>query len=163
MKYLLTLIGLLLVGGAAYLWANWIPEDKQAELVAGHYKLVDWSVYSDSEKADTLKVIHPAIGDIVELNLQNDGSFRIVTDESSVYDAMGLTALEWRYMMTDHSWLGITHTVENVYGLGEGPELNSASIFLHRKFVNQTYVGMYLYVKDRANKQITWRLIYQKQ
>ena len=72
-------------------------------------------------------------------------------------------SLEWRYMMTDRSWLGITHTVENMYGSGKGSELNSASIFLHRKFINQTDAGMYLYVKDNANKQITWRLIYQKQ
>jgi hypothetical protein len=162
MKNLLTLIALLLVGVAIYLWANWIPEDKQAELVAGQYKLVDWSIYSDSTKADSLKLIHPAIGDIVELNLQNDGSFCIVADES-VYDAMGLPVLEWKYMMTDRSWLGITHTVENVYGSGEGTELNAASIFLHRRFVIQTDVGMHLYVKDNANKQITWRLIYQKQ
>lgn len=163
MKNLLTLIALLLTGVTAYLWANWIPEDKQAELVAGHYKLVDWSVYSDSTKADSLKVIHPAIGDIVELSLQDNGSFRIVADESSIYDAMGLPVLEWKYMMTNRSWLGITHTVENTYYSGEGSELNSASIFLHRKFINQTDAGMYLYVKGNANKQITWRLIYQKQ
>ena len=163
MKNLLPLIALLLAGVAAYLWANWITKDKQAELVAGHYKLVDWSIYSDSTKADSLKVIHPAIGDIVELSLQDNGSFRIVADESSVYDTMGIPAIEWRYMMTDRSWLGITHTVENVYASGEGAELNSASIFLHRKFINQTDAGMYLYVKNNANKQMTWRLIYQKQ
>lgn len=163
MKHILITFVLLLAGVTAYLWANWIPEDKQAELITGHYKLVDWSVYSDSTKADSLKVIHPAIGDIIELSLQDNGSFHIVVDESSVYDAMGIPALEWRYMMTERSWLGITHTVENVYGSGEGTDLNAASIFLHRKFINQTDAGMYLYVKDNANKQITWRLIYQKQ
>ena len=165
MKYLLTIITLMTVGVAAYIWANWISESKQAEMIPGTYKLVDWNVRSSLESADSLNIISPAMGDEVSVSIKEDGSLCVAPVNNSNLVNLELASFKWMPLYTSHNaWFGLTHTLESAfYSKKNETDLNSASVYMHRTLIKQTDTGIAMDFADPTYNHVTWKLIFQKQ
>lgn len=158
-KYTLSIFALLIAGCGIYLWANSISQKERLELLNGDYELVDWQIRPKSAiPADSLAVYDiPQRGERLTLQATDDGNFRLTT-ESSLPVLQQLAVLEWQPLYIQRTWLAWRHCVIGQYHAGE----QSATVYWHRAFINQTDVGITLQLSYPMNEQIGWILIFQK-
>lgn len=129
------------------------------ELLNGEYELVDWQIRSKpTVYADSLTVHGvPQRGERFTIQANDNREFRLTT-ESTLPVLQQLAAMEWQPLYTQCRWLALQHSVSGQYHAGE----QSATVYWHRVFVNQTDVGITLQIADPENENIGWFLILQK-
>lgn len=159
-NYLLLILILLIAGCGMYLWANSISQKERLELLNGDYELVDWQIRPKSAiPVDSLTVYDILqCGERLTLKANDDGNFRMTT-ESSLPVLQQLAALEWQPLYIQRTWLAWRHSVIGQYHADE----QSATVYWHRVFVNQTDVGITMQIADPTHENICWFLIFQKQ
>lgn len=157
--YVLPIFALFIVGCGAYLWANSISQEERLKLLNGEYELVDWQVRpTPANNADSI-VLHdiPQQGERITIQIKDNGNFQLTTDSSSHLLQL-LSDLEWEPLYIERTWFAWRHRVIGQYHAGE----QSATVYWHRAFVNQTDVGITLQQPDSMNERIGWLLIFQK-